>query len=165
MDSLYHKFWVAVLGTWRPIPSKRVNVCNNQKVRNIHLALILQIFPSLFNSCNIKWSHYLLLTIGRSFLCRPSLWLLSLIGSQEKEGSGNLAFHSGLIFRYSVDTFALLYMHSLFSALQEPLKTLSVRCQPWRTRWCSMCYRLSFLLCYGGANESCCICNCSICMW
>ncbi len=81
------------------------------------------------------------------------------MGLQEKEGTSipicSYSFFSNLIFGYSVDTLAPLYMHFLFSELEEPLKRLSVRSQPWGAHCCRVCYHLSFLECHSRAKELC----------
>lgn len=61
-----------------------------------------------------------------------------------------------LIFGYSVNTFAPLYMHFLFTELKERLKSLSIRSQPWGAHCWSVCYyHFSFLQCYSRAKELC----------
>lgn len=55
-----------------------------------------------------------------------------------------------------MDTLVLLYMHFLFSELEELLKSLSVGSRPWGAHCCGVSYHhLSFLRCHSRAKELC----------
>lgn len=89
-----------------------------------------------------------------------SLTFLSVIGLQKKEGASipicSYSFSSNLIFGYSVDTLAPLYMHFQVSKLEELLKRLSIRSHTLGAHCHSVRYRhLSFLQCHGRAKELC----------
>ena len=132
--------------------------------RNAHQAKVLHSTPRIsfscfnsykrscpLNSCDTKLTICLLLFMP-SFSSRRS----PSPHAGTRTPICSYSFSSNLICGYSANTFAPLYLHFLFSELEEPVKRPSIRSPPRGAHCCSVRYhRFSFLQCHTRAQELC----------